>query len=129
MRILIIDDEKAVADTLVMILERKGHKAEAVYDGGVALERFESFAPDCVISDVMVPGRNGVDVCAVIQAKYPNCHILLFSGQAETSDLIQKARAAGHNWELLIKPFSPAELLAKLNSLELTPHPIASQHS
>jgi DNA-binding response OmpR family regulator len=129
MRILIIDDEKTVAETLAMIVELDDHQAVAVYDGITALEKTDSFVPDCVISDVLVPGMNGIDACAMIEAKHPKCHILLLSGQAETSDLIQRARADGHAWEVLLKPLDPHELLAKLNSLELTQHQIATQPS
>ncbi|MGD0941473.1 MAG: response regulator [Terracidiphilus sp.] len=116
MRILIIDDERAIADTLVLILEGKGHEAEAVYDGSAALERIGSFAPDCVISDLVFPGMSGIDVCAKIEATYPECKIFLFSGHSETSDLIENARAAGHRWELLVKPLNPVDLLAKFSS-------------
>lgn len=116
MRILIIDNEKTIADTLVMIFESKGHKAEAVYDGNAALERLESFVPDCVISDVIFPGMNGIEVCAKIEAMYPDCRIFLFSGQAETNELVETARAGGHKWELLLKPLDPAELLTKFSS-------------
>jgi DNA-binding response OmpR family regulator len=129
MRILIIDDEKNVADTLVMILELDGHRAEAVYDGIAALEKSDSFAPDCVISDVLVPGMNGIDVCARIEARHPNCHILLLSGQVETCDLLERARAEGHEWVVLTKPLDPRALLARLSSLELTQREIASQPS
>ena len=115
MRVLVIDDEKSVADTLVMILEREGHDALAAYNGASALEKIESFIPDCVISDVVMPGLNGIEVCAIIERKHPACHILLFSGQASTNELIEKARRDGHTWELLPKPLDPDELLAKLN--------------
>jgi len=117
MRILIIDDERSVADTLAMILEGEGHIAEAVYDGDAALQKLDQFAPDCVISDVNIPGMNCMDVCTRIQATHPECRIFLFSGQAETNDLIESARAAGHEWELLVKPLHPDVLLAKLDSL------------
>lgn len=126
---MIIDDEKTVADTLVMILEREGHEAEAVYDGIAALKRSDSFTPDCVICDVILPGMNGIDVCARIEAKHPKCQILLLSGQPETIDLIESARADGHEWEVLVKPLDPDELLAKLNSEELTQPQIAAQPS
>ncbi|MGD0098218.1 MAG: response regulator [Terracidiphilus sp.] len=116
MRILIIDDERAVADTLVMIMNAEGHQAEAVYDGGAALDKLASFAPECVISDVIFPGMNGIEICAKIQASLPECKIFLFSGQAETNDLIETARQAGHKWELLVKPLNPIELLGKVNS-------------
>jgi CheY-like chemotaxis protein len=114
MRILVVDDEKFIADTLAMILEGEGHEALAVYDGREALEKTESFIPDCVISDVIMPGMSGIETCSAIQERYPECQILLFSGQASTGELVAKARAEGHTWELLAKPIDPEELLAKV---------------
>ena len=96
MRFLVIDDEKFVADSLAMILEGDGHEAVAVYDGGSALEKVKSFTPDCVISDVIMPGLNGIEVCSAIEEQYPKCQILLFSGQASISELIEKARGHEH---------------------------------
>jgi CheY-like chemotaxis protein len=119
MRFLIIDDEKFVADSLALILQGEGHEALAVYDGSLALEKIKSFIPDCVISDVIMPGLNGIEVCSAIQREHPQCQILLFSGQASTSELVEKARAKGHTWELLPKPIDPEELLAKLASINL----------
>ena len=100
-----------------MILQGDGHEACAVYDGSAALRKSDSFIPDCVISDVVMPGINGIELCSAIEKKYPECQLLLFSGQASTSELIAKARAEGHNWELLPKPIDPEELLAKVASL------------
>lgn len=117
MRFLVIDDEKFVADSLAMILEGDGHEAMAVYDGQSALERVNFFTPDCVISDVIMPGMNGIEVCSLIEEKHPKCQIVLFSGQASTSELVEKARSQGHMWELLPKPIDPEELLAKVASL------------
>lgn len=118
MRVLVVDDEKFVADSLAMILEREGYDAAAVYNGAAAVEKIESFAPECVISDVVMPGMNGIEVCKVIARKHPRCHIFLFSGQASTNELVEKARLEGHNWELLPKPIDPEELLLKVASVQ-----------
>ena len=59
MRVLIVDDEKSVADTLAMILRREGYEAASAYNGTDALKKIESFTPDCVISDVIMLGMNG----------------------------------------------------------------------
>jgi len=117
MRLLIIDDEKFVADSLAMILEGDGHEAVAVYDGSSALEKVKTFVPDCVISDVIMPGLNGIEVCTLIEEQHPKCQIVLFSGQASTSELIDKARDQGRTWELLPKPIDPEELLTKVASI------------
>jgi DNA-binding response OmpR family regulator len=117
MRILIIDDEKPLADTLSLILQNAGYEARAVYDGVAALSLIESFVPDLVISDVVMPGMNGIEACGKIKCELPNCHIILFSGQAATDELMSDARADGCDWELLAKPVHPRDLLAKLSLL------------
>ena len=117
MRVLVIDDEKNLADTLVWILERAGFEATAAYDGESALLRLDAFQPDVVISDVIMPGVNGIEVCTRIQARFPKCHILLFSGQTATNELLGEAREHGLTWELLAKPMDPDELLAKVTTL------------
>src|SRR5690349_13158878 len=101
MRILVVDDERFVADTLVMILQRGGHEAASEYNGPAALHKIDSFRPNCVISDVIMPSMNGIELCTLIEQKLPACHILLFSGQASTNELLENARRRGHTWELL----------------------------
>lgn len=86
---------KNIAKSLVWILENAGFEATAAYDGSTALEKIEYFSPDVVISDVVMPGMNGIEVCEIIQAKYPKCQILLFSGQATTNELVQDAWERG----------------------------------
>lgn len=117
MRVLVIDDEKNVADTLVMILQRSGWEAAAAYDGATAVQKADTFLPTIVISDVIMPRMNGIEACTAIKAKHPKCHIVLFSGQAATSDLVRDAWARGFRGELLAKPIEPEDLLAKLASL------------
>jgi CheY-like chemotaxis protein len=118
MRVLVIDDEKNVANTLVWVLEDGGFSATAAYDGKDALEKLKSFTPDVVISDVIMPGMNGIEVCEIIQLKYPKCRIFLSSGQAATIDLVHEAWERGLSWELLAKPLEPEDLLTKLSSLQ-----------
>jgi CheY-like chemotaxis protein len=117
MRVLVIDDEKNVANTLVWVLEDGGFSAIAAYGGTDALQKMESFSPDVVISDVIMPGMNGIEVCEIIQSKYPTCRIFLYSGQAATNDLVHEAWERGFSWELLAKPIEPEDLLTKLSSL------------
>lgn len=117
MHILVIDDEKYVADTLVMVLEQSGLHATAAYDADSALKKAESIPPTVVISDVIMPGTNGIEVCQEIHARFPNCHVFLFSGQSATNELVREAHARGVTWELLAKPIEPEELLAKLAAL------------
>jgi CheY-like chemotaxis protein len=113
-KVLVADDERVIADTLAMILNQSGFEAQAVYSGERALELVPTFMPDMLISDVIMGGLNGIDAAIKVRALMPNIKILLFSGQAATADLLEKARAKGYEFEILAKPVHPQDLLSKL---------------
>jgi len=113
-RVLVVDDERVIADTLAIILNQSGFDAAAVYTGSDAVERARKEKPDLVISDVIMPDMNGIEAAIRIRQMLPGCKILLFSGQAATADLLEKARLQGHEFEILAKPVHPQDLLAKL---------------
>jgi CheY-like chemotaxis protein len=113
-RVLVADDEQVIANTLAIILNQAGFEARAVYSGEKAIESLDTFEPDMLISDVIMTGMTGIEAAIVTRAKRPSCKILLFSGQAATADLLEKARAQGHEFEILAKPVHPTDLLAKL---------------
>ncbi|HUQ49832.1 MAG TPA: response regulator [Terriglobales bacterium] len=114
-RVLVVDDEHAVADTLVLILEGAGYSASAVYSGAEAIDAAESLKPDLIISDVMMPpGIDGVRAAMEIMLIHPECRIVLFSGQAATNDLLIDAKARGYQFEILAKPIHPLELLQRI---------------
>ncbi|MGB7556733.1 MAG: response regulator [Candidatus Korobacteraceae bacterium] len=113
-RVLVVDDEARIADTLTAIFRNAGYEAVAAYDGSSALAQCESFRPDLVITDVVMPGMTGIEMAIQVKQLYPTCKILLFSGQLATANLLDDTRKSGHDFELLTKPVHPAELLAKL---------------
>ncbi len=113
-RVLVVDDEQVIADTLAKILDLNGYEASAVYTGTAAVESAKSLQPDLIISDVIMPDMDGIQAAIRIRSFLPNCKILLFSGQAATADLLENARAQGHEFEILGKPVHPSDLLAKL---------------
>ena len=113
-KVLVADDERVIADTLAMILNQSGFDAQAVYSGERALELVPTFMPDMLISDVIMGGLNGIDAAIRVRAIVPGIKILLFSGQAATADLLEKARAKGYEFEILAKPVHPQDLLNKL---------------
>jgi CheY-like chemotaxis protein len=113
-RVLVVDDEQVIADTLAKILDLNGYDASAVYTGTAAVELARSLQPDLIISDVIMPDMDGIEAAINIRGFLPNCKILLFSGQAATADLLENARARGHEFEILGKPVHPSDLLAKL---------------
>lgn len=113
-KVLVVDDERVIADTLAIILNQSGFDASAVYTGTDAVETARSQEPDLIISDVIMPDMNGIEAAIRIRQILPDCKILLFSGQAATADLLEKARLEGHEFEILAKPVHPQDLLAKL---------------
>ena len=115
-KVLVVDDERIIADTLAMILNQSGFDARATYSGEKAVELASSFAPDMLITDVIMADLNGIDAAIKIRSLLPNIKVLLFSGQAATADLLEKARAHGHEFEILAKPVHPQDLLNKLQA-------------
>lgn len=113
-RVLVADDEQVIANTLAIILNGAGFEARAVFSGEKAVEAIDSFQPDMLISDVIMTGMTGIEAAIITRNRLPKCKILLFSGQAATADLLEKARADGHEFEILAKPVHPTDLLAKL---------------
>jgi CheY-like chemotaxis protein len=115
-KVLVADDERTIADTLAVILTKAGFETQAVYSGEAAVEMAEHFLPNMLISDVVMTGISGIEAAIKIGAILPDCKILLFSAQATTVNLLEKARAQGHEFEILSKPVHPSDLLARLRS-------------
>jgi len=115
-KVLVADDERVIADTLAMILNQSGFEARAVYSGEKALEIVPTFMPDMLISDVIMGGLNGIDAAIKVRSLLPKIKILLFSGQAATADLLEKARTQGYEFEILAKPVHPQDLLSRLRA-------------
>jgi CheY-like chemotaxis protein len=117
-RVIVVDDETRIASTLVEILKGEGFEARSASTGDGALELARSFKPDVVLSDVIIPGMNGIEVGIQISQLFPNCRVILFSGQAATLDLLRDARKRGHEFEILAKPIKPAALLAIIREMK-----------
>ena len=112
--VLVVDDESVIADTLTEILKRNGFAAMPAYDGEGALESALLMPPELLITDVVLPGMSGIELAISVKRIFPDCRIILFSGQAATSDLLASANSRGHHFSLLKKPIHPTELLARV---------------
>lgn len=115
-RILVVDDETLIADTIVQILNRNGFIAEAAYNGEQAIESARRHCPELVLSDVLMPEIDGVEAAIAIRQLCPDTRIILFSGQAATVEILARARARGYDFELLAKPIHPTTLIQHLRS-------------
>jgi DNA-binding response OmpR family regulator len=112
--ILVVDDESVIAETVAEILSRHGYAAMAVYDANEALETALLTPPEMLITDVILPGMNGIDLAIKMRHIFPSCKILLFSGQPATYDLLAVAENSGHRFTLLRKPVDPKDLVARV---------------
>ncbi len=115
-RILIVDDERMIADTLSVIFRSVGYEAFTAYNGLLGLDAARKLAPNLVLSDVVMPELDGVTMAIEIRNSLPGVIVLLFSGQAGTSDLLRSAEEKGFHFEMLQKPIHPDEILRKVAS-------------
>jgi CheY-like chemotaxis protein len=113
-KILVVDDERRIADTLAEILEMSGFQVATAYGGWEALEAVARFHPDYLLSDVLMPRMNGVELAIAIQKMFPAARILLFSGQAGISEILLEGQKRGFDFELIAKPVHPLRLIERL---------------
>ncbi len=108
--VLVVDDEPLVAETLSLILSRAGFSATAVNSGADALKFSQAIRPAFLLTDVHMPGINGVQLALTLTHAVPECKVLLFSGTATAADLIPAIKA-GVQFPMLSKPIHPTEII------------------
>lgn len=116
-RVLIVDDEKNIAKTLELIWRSSGYEAKSASSAELALEVIADWAPDLAIVDVILPGLDGIQFAKILDARYPQCRLLFFSGQSTSGDLLEQARREGYRFEVVAKPVHPKVLLEKTAEL------------
>lgn len=112
-RILVIEDDATVSEVVVRYLEREGYQADSVTDGETALERIETFKPDLVVLDVMLPQLNGFDVCSRLKPR--GLPVIMLTARGEESDKIMGLDLGADDY--IVKPFSPRELIARIRAV------------
>jgi two-component system, OmpR family, response regulator MprA len=116
MDILVVDDERAVRDSLRRALELEGYRVELAEDGEQALRRLDlEPAPDAVILDVLMPGADGLEVCRTIRGVGNAVPVLMLTARTEVDSRVEGLDAGADDY--LPKPFALAELLARLRAL------------
>ncbi|HXS77053.1 MAG TPA: response regulator [Terracidiphilus sp.] len=116
-KILIVEDEKVVADTLGQILGADGYEIRVVYSAEDAVTLIATWPPDLAILDVMLPRMNGIELAVILKENFSRCHVLLFSGQPSVEGLMQKAKNEGHEFEIMAKPVHPSVMLDTISTL------------
>lgn len=115
--VLIVDDQPTVADTLSLVFQSKGYTVRTAYDAESALLLLQSFPAEIVISDIILPGMNGIEFATLMRKAYPNCRVILLSGHPRTEDVMRDAEAQGQTFEVLPKPYHPSDLLARVGAI------------
>jgi two-component system response regulator MprA len=116
MRILVVDDERAVRESLRRALELESYEIELAADGPEALETLESDRqPDAVVLDVLMPGMDGLEVCRTIRREGNRVPVLMLTARTQVEDRVEGLDAGADDY--LTKPFALEELLARLRAL------------
>ena len=112
-RVLVVDDDAALAEMLQIVLQASGFETSWVGRGDEALEEFRRFKPDLVLLDLMLPGRDGVDVCRDLRAT-SDVPIVMLTAKSDTHDVVEGLEAGADDY--VAKPFKTQELLARVKT-------------
>ena len=113
-KILIVDDDNHIAELISLYLEKEMFETKIAEDGDEALEYFESFQPDLILLDLMLPGKDGYEVCREIRAKR-DTPIIMLSAKGETFDKVLGLELGADDY--VIKPFDSKELVARVKAV------------
>lgn len=112
-KILVVDDEKPIADILQFNLKKEGYEVHCAYDGNEALEKVEQVKPDLILLDIMLPQRDGMEVCREVRKKYEMPIIMLTAKDSEIDKVLGLELGAD---DYVTKPFSTRELIARVKA-------------
>ncbi len=115
MNVLVVEDERNLADAIVKILEDEGYNAEATYDGKAGLTCAKSGLYDAIVLDVMLPGMSGYDVVHNMRREEVSTPVLMLTAKTSTADKVAGLDSGADDY--MTKPFEAAELLARLRAL------------
>ncbi len=108
-KILVVDDEKVVHDSVERILSTEGYQIDAAYKVDEAVQKLELGRYDLVLTDLMMPGRDGMEIVKLISEKYQDCGVVIFTGYATVESTVKSIKLGALDY--LPKPFSPEELI------------------
>ena len=112
-RVLVVDDDAALAEMLSIVLRQEGFDSQTVSRGDQALHAFRDYRPDVVLLDLMLPGRDGIDVCKEIRAE-SGVPIVMLTAKGDTVDIVVGLESGADDY--VVKPFKPKELVARIRA-------------
>src|SRR5436190_12053302 len=112
-RVLVVDDDPALAEMLTIVLRGEGFDTAVVADGTRALPAVRDLRPDVVLLDLMLPGMNGIDVCRGIRAE-SGVPIVMLTAKGDTVDIVLGLESGADDY--VVKPFKPKELVARVRA-------------
>lgn len=112
-KILVVDDDPAINEMLTIVLEAEGFQTSSVTDGAEAVGAFQSFDPDLILLDLMLPGVNGIDICREIR-KQSAVPIVMLTAKTDTVDVVLGLESGADDY--ITKPFKPKELIARIRA-------------
>ena len=113
-KILVVDDDKHIAELISLYMMKDGYETEEVYDGREAIKVAESFQPDLILLDLMLPGMDGYQVCTEIR-KNSRVPIIMLTAKGETFDKVLGLELGADDY--IVKPFDPKELVARVKAV------------
>ena len=113
-KILIVDDDTNICELLRLYIEKEGFDAALAHDGESALRKFESFFPDLILLDIMLPGLDGWQVCREIR-KRSSCPIIMLTAKGEVFDRVLGLELGADDY--VVKPFETKEVIARINAV------------
>jgi two-component system, OmpR family, response regulator MtrA len=112
-RVLVVDDDPALAEMLTIVLRGEGFDTAVVADGTRALPAVRELRPDVVLLDLMLPGMNGIDVCRAIRSE-SGVPIVMLTAKSDTVDIVLGLESGADDY--VVKPFKPKELVARIRA-------------
>ncbi|MGE5094693.1 MAG: response regulator transcription factor [Betaproteobacteria bacterium] len=114
-RVLIVEDEPSIVTSLEFLMHRCGYETRVVTDGTQVMDHVESFSPDLVLLDVMLPGRSGFDICRHIRSHHGRTRVLMLTAKGGRADVANGMEAGADDY--VTKPFSTHDLLDRVRAL------------
>nr|WP_141012749.1 MtrAB system response regulator MtrA [Nocardioides sambongensis] len=112
-RVLVVDDDAPLAEMLGIVLRQEGFDSRVCARGDLALAEFRDYRPDLVLLDLMLPGRDGIDVCKEIRAE-SGVPIVMLTAKSDTVDVVVGLESGADDY--VVKPFKPKELIARIRA-------------